>query len=271
MDDKGKRQELTETYIRESCGLKEEDMPAVISYVEALKIAAQFGREVEALFPGKIAAVFAIGSLGSDYYRPGQSDIDTAVITGFSRKDIAAVTEKIEKIADSYQKRYHVPKGFGAVVFAREQLYPPYVKEEELVQEILRLKCQSRPVFGAFDTRDIPMPDREALRNDILHFQEWADSQPCPVRNAVTMVNSTLIALKRYLLLKYQITEFNKFKVIDLYLTHEPPMVNQEIFDFITRFLNGQPCEWDDEICRRYAGWHDELYWVINEQVLYKT
>ena len=48
-------------------------------------------------------------------------------------------------------------------------------------------------------------------------------------------------------------------------------LVNQEIFDFITRFLNGQPCEWDDEICRRYAGWHDELYWVINEQVLYKT
>ncbi len=120
MDDKGKRQELTETYIRESCGQKEEDTPAVISYEEALKIAAQFGREVEALFPGKIAAVFAIGSLGSDYYRPGQSDIDTAVITGFSRKDNAAVTEKIEKIADSYQKRYHVPKGFGAVVFARE-------------------------------------------------------------------------------------------------------------------------------------------------------
>lgn len=32
-----------------------------------------------------------------------------------------------------------------------------------------------------------------------------------------------------------------------------------------------ESCEWDDEICRRYAGWHDELYRVINEQVLYKT
>ena len=29
MDDKGKRQELTETYIRESCGLKEEDMEKI--------------------------------------------------------------------------------------------------------------------------------------------------------------------------------------------------------------------------------------------------
>ncbi|MDE6641678.1 MAG: hypothetical protein K2K63_14280 [Acetatifactor sp.] len=38
----------------------------------------------------------------------------------------------------------------------------------------------------------------------------------------MSFVNSTLIALKRYLLLKYNIVEFNEFKVIDLYLGHEP-------------------------------------------------
>lgn len=42
-------------------------------------VATEFAKEVSALFPKKIEAVFAIGSLGSDYYRPGQSDIDTVV------------------------------------------------------------------------------------------------------------------------------------------------------------------------------------------------
>lgn len=240
----------------------------IISYEKAIAIAVEFAKEVSALFPEKIEAVFVIGSLGSDYYRPGQSDIDTVVITDFSRQEIVEVTEKIEEIAQNYFKRYHVPKGFGAVVFAKEQLYPPYVKKEELVQEILRLKCQSRLIYGEFDIECIPVPDQQAIKNDILAFQEWSDSQP-PFRHSnVSFVNSTLIALKRYLLLKYNIAEFNKFKVIDLYLSHEPPIVNEEIFDFITKALHGRNCEWNDEICRKYTGWHDELYRVINGLVL---
>lgn len=51
-----------------------------------------------------------------------------------------------------------------------------------------------------------------------------------PFRHSkVSFVSSTLIALKRYLLLKYNIAEFNKFKVINIYLSHEPPIVSQEI------------------------------------------
>ena len=56
-------------------------LQGVISYPEALRIAAEFAEEINRAFPGCIRAVYAIGSLGSDYYRPGQSDIDTAVIT----------------------------------------------------------------------------------------------------------------------------------------------------------------------------------------------
>ena len=239
-----------------------------ISYEAAIATATEFAQDISGSFPGKIEAVFVIGSLGSDYYRPGQSDIDTAVITSFSRREIVDVTEKIEKIAENYHKRYNVPKGFGAVVFAKEQLYPPYMKEEELVQEILRLKSQSRLVYGNFDTENIPMPDKQSIKNDILAFQEWMDSQPPFQHSRASFVNSTLIALKRYLLLKYDIVEFNKFKVIDLYLKHEPPVVDREVFDFITKTLHGESCEWNDDICREYTKWHDELYRVINERVL---
>ena len=65
--------------------------------------------------------------MGSDYYRPGQSDIDTAIITACDRKEVSVMDKEIEGIADRYWKEYDVPKGFGAIVFAEEQLYPPYV------------------------------------------------------------------------------------------------------------------------------------------------
>ena len=190
----------------------------MLSFEEALRVAGEFAQEIADLYPGKIEAVFAIGSLGSDYYRPGQSDIDTALITRFSRAEVPEVTEKIERIADEYQNRYQVPKGFGAIVFAREQLFPPYVREEELIQEILRLKTQARLVWGEYDLSSVPMPDWDAVREDVLYFQEWIDSQPPFQYSLTAFVNSTLIALKRYLLLKHHIIEFNKFKVIDLYL-----------------------------------------------------
>lgn len=241
----------------------------VISYEEALKIASKFAKEVEERFPGKIEAVLAIGSLGSDYYRPGQSDIDTAVITRYTRSEIEEVTNIIEKIADRYWKEYEVPKEFGACVFAKEQLYPPYVKNEKLIQKILRLKYQSKLIYGSFAVEDIPMPDKKAIKDDILNFQEWSDSQPPMVHTKKTMVNSTLMGLKRYLLLAHDIIEFNKLKVIDLYLRNDPPMVNEEVFDFITRYLYDQPYEWNDEIRERFTKWHDELFRVINEKVLY--
>jgi len=131
----------------------------MLSFYEAIRVATDFAIEVEKIFPTKINAVYAIGSLGSDYYRPGQSDIDTAIITGFTREELPSVIGKIRELADNYQDKYDVPKGFGAIIFAEEQLYPPYIKEEELIQEILRLKTQGRLIYGKYDISNIPMPD----------------------------------------------------------------------------------------------------------------
>jgi len=241
----------------------------MISYEKALDIAVEFAKEIDCRYPDRIKAVYAIGSLGSDYYRPGQSDIDTAIVTDFSRNEIDCVTEQIENIADGYQQKYQVPKGFGAIVFAQEQLFPPYVKEEELIQEILRLKTQSKLIYGHFDVNTIPMPDWNAIKEDILNFQEWIDEQPTFQHTRQSFINSTLIALKRYLLLKHHMIEFNKFKVIGLYMQNEPPMVNEEIFEFIQASLYERPVIWNDEICSQYVKWHDELYRVINKLVLY--
>ena len=48
----------------------------MISFDEAIRIAIAFAEEIDSRFPGKIKAVFAIGSLGSDYCErtAGRSD-----------------------------------------------------------------------------------------------------------------------------------------------------------------------------------------------------
>lgn len=245
-----------------------------ISYKEAIRIAKQFSREIAQKFPDKITAVFAIGSLGSDYYRPGQSDIDTAVITSYGRDEVHQADDEIEQIADRYWKEYHVPKGFGAIVFAEEQLYPPYVKSEELILEILRLKTQARLLYGSYDLNQIPTPDKQDIIEDARSFQEWADAEKAKnpdfrIDSNQTLVNSTLIALKRYLMIQHNIVEFNKFKVISLYLNNQPPIVNDEVFDFINRSLHGNATTMSPEKFEQMIEWHDELYRVINRRVLY--
>lgn len=119
----------------------------MIKYEQAIIIAKEFAEEVQNMLKDNLLAVFAIGSLGSDYYRPGQSDIDTIIITSLKRENLKIYRKDIRKLADSYQKKYDVPKGFGAILLAKEQLYPPYKYDEELILEIYRIKKQSKLVY----------------------------------------------------------------------------------------------------------------------------
>lgn len=246
-----------------------------LSKEEALRIAGRFADEVAERYPGKVLAVYAIGSLGSDYYRPGQSDIDTAVITSLARRELQEAKDAIEGIADRYWHSYQVPKGFGAIVFAREQLFPPYLAEEELVLEILRLKTQSRCLRGDFDLASIPAPSREEMVNDARHFQAWIDGEKAKnpdfgISSVTMFVNSTLIALKRYLMIEKGILEFNKFKVIDLYLRNDPPMVDERIFRFLQDALRERNEQPDPQTFAEMLRWHDALYEAVNARTLYR-
>jgi len=248
-----------------------------ILYDEAIQIAQKFAEELNEKYKDNIIAVFAIGSLGSDYYRPGQSDIDTFIITKYDRNGRQAIRKDVRDIADKYEHEYDVPKGFGAIVVAEEQLYPPYIKDEELILEILRLKTQSKLIYGTYDFEKIPMPDKQAIIDDAISFQEWIDGKQREKNmdgsikklNGVVLVNSTLIALKRYLLIKHDIIEFNKFKVVELYLENDPPIINDEVFEYINLHLQDKIGDVDEEKSLRMTMWHDELYRVVNNLVLY--
>ena len=108
---------------------------------DAIDIAKKFAEEIVRIYPDTLA-VYAIGSIGGGYYRPGQSDIDTVVIMDCTRAQANDRITAVEAVADRYWKEYSVPKGFGAIVLGKEQLMPPYIPEEELVMEIIRLKAQ---------------------------------------------------------------------------------------------------------------------------------
>ena len=242
----------------------------IISYDEAINIAQKFAKELKEKFGNKLLAVYVIGSLGSDYYRPGQSDIDTVIITSCDRSEVVKIDKEIEGIADRYWKEYDVPKGFGAIVFAEEQLYPPYIPKEELILEILRLKTQSKLIYGCYDIEKIPLPNKQAIIDNENAFEDWVDSslekdKEEEAKKSFTeldrqvFINSTLWHLKRYLMIKCDIIEFNKFKVIDLYLQNNPPIVNQEAFDVINKAMNDGYDVLSDEQLQRLDKWRKDF------------
>lgn len=247
----------------------------MITYEQAISIAKQFSNKVGDFLKDKLLAVFAIGSLGSDYYRPGQSDIDTIIITSLKREELKLYRKDIRELADSYQEKYNVPKGFGAILLAEEQLYPPYIAEEELILEIYRIKLQSKLIYGNYDITNIPNPSKDAIIEDAKTFEKWRQEEhknnpDFKINNNIMLVNSTLMMLKRYLMIKCNIIEFNKFKVIDLYMKNNHPYIDEELFEFIDKSLHNEDTEIEKDVFDRFVQSHDRLIKIINDIVLYK-
>lgn len=214
---------------------------SIISKERAFKIAKEFANEISLIVGDCILAIFAIGSLGGGYYRPGQSDIDTLILLDDCNDSNCFNIDIIEKKASEYQQKYNIPKEMGAVVIEKNQLYPPYNFVDELVLEIIRLKTQSVLLHGNFDINSIPMPERNSIIQDAIVFEEWWDNDFLPFNSHLSLTqcsNSILIHLKRYLLIEKGIIEFNKLRVIDKYLSYNPTVINKEVFEIINNNIN---------------------------------
>lgn len=238
----------------------------------AFEVVEEFKNELCTADRDGVLAIYLVGSLGGGYYRPGQSDIDTAIIL---RDDASITQEEIEDIADRYQNKYQVPKGFGAMVIFEKELFPPYLKSEaeefEFSIEIARLKVQGKLFYGNYCLDQVPMPSRAHLIRDAVIMERWLQSEfGYPIYNKLSItasINCILGVMRRYLMIEHGIFEFNKFKTIDVYLHNSPAIVDDAVFEFINGYLNGTVIGDDEslEMIRRFGTVISDHY---NEQLL---
>jgi hypothetical protein len=172
---------------------------ATITMEQAWTIARQFAREVGEQLGDHARAVVAIGSLATEAYRPGRSDIDTALIV----RDTTPPTHRLQALAQQYRIWHGIPKDFGAVVVRERELRPPYDPKRGLVKEMLRLKRQGIVLWGSYDLRALPEPSAADFRADARAFYPWLrahyiDRRPEAERTVDAVVNTIIEELRLY-------------------------------------------------------------------------
>ena len=142
-----------------------------------------------------------------------------------------------------------------------------------MILEIYRIKLQSKLIYGNYDITKIPNPTKNNIIEDAKAFEKWRleehkNNPDFRINNNIMLVNSTLMMLKRYLMIKCDIIEFNKFKVVDLYMKNNPPYVDEELFDFIEKSLCNEDIITDKDALKKFIQSHDKLTRVINKITL---
>jgi hypothetical protein len=191
-----------------------------ITQEQAWIIVRQFAREIGEQLADQNLAVVLIGSLAAGTYRPGRSDIDTAIIT----RNAVTNAGIVAALAQSYWTNYHVPKGFGAVVLHEQELYPPYEPTRGLVKEVLRLKQQGIVLCGHYDLKAIPEPSEQDFRADARIFYPWLRAnyvaqRPEVARTVDATINTLLEELRLYIWDRDKTYLFDKRVVIPRFLT----------------------------------------------------
>jgi hypothetical protein len=219
---------------------------AVILESKAWEILRSYAGDCAALDAGSLYAVYAIGSLGGGYYRPGQSDIDAVLIVQDAPNSYLLSglepSDELVRLNWFYARKYAVPKDFAPFPLPVSKLLPPYDPAEELAPEIARLKLQGVCVWGSFDLDKIPMPSPEDARLYVQHFEVWWRDEYSKIRSiesltAVECLNTILMHLQRFLWIERGLIEFNKLKLINAYLANDPPFNDQSAFDIVEYYL----------------------------------
>lgn len=237
---------------------------SIIDENTAWEILQRYARDCLQIDSCNLLAIYAIGSLAGGYYRPGQSDIDAVLIVQNGSEGIWGTGDKpskpLEELNHRYLEIYQIPKDFGPFPVQEDELFPPYDPEKELTSEIARLKLQGKPVYGDFPLETIPMPTPDDFLRDVQHFEEWwrdkfSKSMPPEKMSPHACVNTILMHLSRFLLIKRGIIEFNKYELIGGYLENDPPFVNSEILHLVEKILSfGQTSKAENEHLRQYTG-----------------
>ena len=219
----------------------------------AWEILDRYVQDCLAIDGDSLLAVYATGSLGGGYYRPGQSDIDAVLIVADGSQavwgDLEQASERLGALNRAYKERYQIPKDFGPFALQERELYPPYDPTSDLIaDEIARLKVQGVCVYGAFDGDDpvarVPLPSAEDFRRGARVFEAWFEAEFLPEHpisgfSGAACVNTILVHLGRWLRIARGVLEYNKRALIPAYRQHDPPIVDETAFRLVEASLAG--------------------------------
>lgn len=209
-----------------------------------------------------LVAIYATGSLPGGYYRPGQSDIDAALIVENGTEaiwgDLETESEPLRKLNRRYLETYQIPKDFGPFPLQPRELFPPYdppytgLAGNVLTLEIARLKVQGKRVYGALDLEAVPMPTAEDFLQEVQRFEEWLRDEflgtyPIEAMSPTVCANTILMHLSRFLRVRRDILEFDKRKLIQRYRESEPPFAPEEAFCLVEAHLMSRALSWSEE------------------------
>jgi hypothetical protein len=216
----------------------------------AWQLLERYVQDCLALDRDSLRAVYATGSLGGGYYRPGQSDIDALLIVADGSQeiwgDLEQGSERLAALNRTYRERYRIPKDFGPFALQEHELYPPYDPASDLIaDEIARLKDQGVCVYGVFPLDDVPMPTAEDFRRCARNFEAWLEAEllaghPISGFSEAACVNTILIHLGRCLRIARGVLEFDKRALVAAYLAHDPPFVDEVALGLVEASLVGE-------------------------------
>ena len=214
----------------------------MVSEKEAWDISKKFSDGIADIIGSHLKAVIVIGSLAGGYYRPGISDIDTAIIVDDECSEELKI--QVRKVATFFRDKFDIPKDFGAVVIKEQELIPPYDPTLELVPEILRLKHQGVIVEGTYDLRNIPEPTNEDFKSYAQVFYPWLkrnyiDSRPNEARTIDATINTLLYELRLFLWDVQNEYVFNKMDVLRRFMTHHESHYFSSTLENVEKYLKG--------------------------------
>lgn len=213
-----------------------------VDETNAWNIVTKFCERIKSLDDKSLLAVFAVGSLAGGYYRLGNSDIDLSLIVKEGTEDIWE-SSIIKSITKEILNEYSNSIGLEVYIKYENKLFPPYRPEEQVTIEILRLKYQSKLVFGNYPVDSIVLPNKNDILNDAVFYERLIDTKydnnPIECLDFYGIINLILRYMRLYLLASNEIIEFNKFKIIDLYKSSNPSIDDEQSSLIIKDFLFG--------------------------------
>ena len=132
-------------------------------------------------------------------------------------------------------------------------------------------KAREELIYGNLSSEKIPMPDMESIKACENAFENWRASgfhvPPKQMTRQMT-VNSILLLIRRFLMLERGIIEFDKRKMIPLYLAYQPPMVSPLYLNAVESYLSDGESAIDDSLLLEMSLWHEDLLSFMNHRLL---